>query len=90
MDSNNPFYAPPAFPDLSPQIMQFGEMGIRNDQLAAQRALEIQKMNNEKQYQDTMACRGEMPMRGHRASAATLPQGQPWNLDQFDTFKNMA
>ena len=90
MDSNNPFYAPPAFPDLSPQIMQFGEMGIRNDQLAAQRALEMQKINNEKSYQDSMVGvqQQNANTRVQRIMAQTPASKQPWNIDQFNAFKN--
>jgi hypothetical protein len=90
MDSNNPFYAPPAIPDLSPQVMQFGEMGIRNDQLAAQRALEMQKMNNEKSYQDSMVGvqQQNANTRAQRVMAQTPATKQPWNIDQFNAFKN--
>jgi hypothetical protein len=93
MESSNPFYAPPAIPDLSPQIMQFGEMGIRNDQLAAQRAMEMQKINNEKSYQDTMGAAATQRAAAQTAKvqAQTPPSRQDWNQDQFDKLKtNMA
>jgi hypothetical protein len=90
MESNNPFYVPPAIPDMSPQIMQFGEMGIRNDQLAAQRALEIQKMNNEKSYQDSMVGINQQNAntRAQRVMEQTPATKQPWNIDQFNALKN--
>jgi|GEM_PF-6574045 len=86
---NNPFEVPPAIPDLSQQVMQFGEMGMRNDQLAAQRALEIQKMNNEKQYQDTMGAAATQRAAASmaRVGEQTPPTKQPWNQDQFDKLK---
>jgi hypothetical protein len=89
MESNNPFYVPPAIPDMSNQVMQFGEMGIKNDQLAAQRAIEIQKMNNEKQYQDTMGAAATTRANAQTAhvQAQTPPSKQDWNQDQFDKLK---
>ncbi|MGP8154359.1 MAG: hypothetical protein ACLQBQ_09520 [Smithella sp.] len=90
MDSNNPFYVPPAIPDLSPQIMQFGEMGIRNDQLAAQRAMEMQKINNEKNYQDSMVGvqQQNANTRAARVTAQTPATKQPWNIDQVNALTN--
>jgi hypothetical protein len=86
---NNPFYVPPAFPDLSPQIMQFGEMGIRNDQLAAQRAMDTQKMNNENEYQKAMVGIAQQNARTNalHAQASIPPSKQDWNQDQFDKLK---
>ena len=93
MESNNPFYVPPAIPDMSNQVMQFGEMGIRNDQLAAQRALDTQKMNNEEAYRNKSlgieqqnANTNAMTAAVHQAALPATKQ--PWNIDRFNAFKN--
>jgi hypothetical protein len=93
MESNNPYYVPPVIPDLSPQIMQFGEMGIRNDQLAAQRAMEQQKINNEADYHNK-SIGIEQQNANTNAQMASVHQAalpatkQPWNIDQFNALKN--
>ena len=52
--NGNPFYVPPVIPDMSDQIMQFGQMAMQKDNLAQQRMMEERKFNSQEKYQTGM------------------------------------
>ncbi|MEN6423327.1 MAG: hypothetical protein ABFD76_15415 [Smithella sp.] len=52
--NGNPFYVPPAIPDMSDKIIQLGQMGMHQDNLAKEREMREKQFGAEQDYRSKM------------------------------------
>lgn len=81
--NGNPYYRGTPIPNLAPQIMQMGEMSMRNNNLAEQRLLEREKMGADQKYREEA-----LGLQKQQLANSTPASKQPWNEANYSRFKN--